>query len=143
MVRDLPPIPERDNHVNRSRLAALSAGAMFLVASLLVPATALAAGTGTLSVSPATLTTAAGSSFTVDINTQASNAMSGASAAIDFDATKLQIVSVTKGAGWNVAGISWVFPTVSDIAIANSTGHLNTIAAYFTDGTSSVPASTP
>src|SRR5262245_25376390 len=105
-VRDLPPIPERDNHVNRSRLAALSAGAMFLVASVIVPATALAAGTGTLSISPSSVSTSTGSTFFVDINSQATVALSGASASVDFDTTKLQIVSVTKpaaGTGWNVA----------------------------------------
>jgi hypothetical protein len=129
--------------VNRSRLAALSAGAMFLVASVLVPATALAAGTGTVSLSPATVSPTTGSTFTVTVTSQASTAMSGASAAIDFDKSKLQVISVSKGAGWNVAGSTWQIPSVGAIATANATGHLPSIAAYFTDGTSSVPANTP
>jgi len=129
--------------VNRSRLAALSAGAMFLVASVLVPATALAAGTGSLSLSQSSISTTTGSTFTVDVTSQASTAMSGASAAVDFDNTKLQLIGVAKGAAWDVAGITWVVPSVSDIAIANTTGHLPAIAAYFTDGTSSLPAATP
>jgi hypothetical protein len=141
-VRHLLPIPERDNHVNRSRLAALSAGAMFLVAAVLVPATALAAGNGTLSVSPAAVTTSTGSTFSVDINSSASTPMSGVSAAIDFDKSRLQIISVTKGTDWDVSGIAWVFPTVGDIATANATGHLTTLAAYFQDGSSSRPANT-
>ena len=128
--------------MNRSRLAALSAGAMFLVASVLVPATAFAAGSGTLSVSPATVTVSTGSTFSVDITSQAGTPMSGASAGVDFDNTKLQIISVTKGANWDVPGVTWVFPTVATIAGANATGHLTTLAAYFADGTSSVPANT-
>jgi hypothetical protein len=89
-------------------------------------------------VSPTT-----GSTFTVTITSQASVPMSGASAALDFDKGKLQIISVTKGTGWNVAGSTWQVPSVGAIATANSTGHLPSIAAYFTDGSSSLPASTP
>lgn len=128
--------------MNRSRLAALSAGAMFLVASVLVPATASAAGSGSMSLSPNTVSTTVGSTFTVTINSQAATAMSGASSGIDFDKAKLQIVSVQKGAGWGATTASWVLPTVGTIATANSTGHLPAIAAYFSDGTSSLPAST-
>ena len=128
--------------MNRSRLAALSAGAMFLVASVLVPATALAASSGTMSLSPNTVSTTVGSTFTVTINSQASVPMSGASAGIDFDKTKLQIVSVTKGADWGASSASWVLPSVATIATANNTGHLPAIAAYFSDGTSSLPGTT-
>src|SRR5262245_28027191 len=118
---------------------------MFRVASVFAPATALAAGTGTLSLSPNNVGTAAGSTFFVDINSQGTVALSGASASIDFDTTKLQIVSVAKpsaGTGWNVAGTSYVLPSVAAIATANSTGHLPGIGAFFTDGTSSLPAAT-
>ena len=131
--------------MNRSKLAALSAGAMFLIASVLVPVTALAAGTGSVSLSPASVSTSTGSNFFVDINTQASVAMSGASASIDFDRTMLQVVSVTipaAGTGWNAAGTSHVTPSVAAIATANVTGHLSGIGAFFADGTSSLPAST-
>jgi hypothetical protein len=141
-VRHHHPIPERDNHVNRSRLAALSAGAMFLVASVLVPATALAAGSGTLTLSPGTVSTSTGSTFTVTVSSQASTALSGASAALDFDKTQLQVVSIAKGTDWNVAGTTWQVPTVSDIATANANGHLPSIGAFFTDGTSSRPGTT-
>jgi hypothetical protein len=131
--------------VNRSRLAALSAGAMFLVASVLVPATALAAGTGTLSLSPSNPSTSTGSTFTVTINTQGSVPIEGASASLDFDKTRLEILSVAKptlGTGWNVAGVSYVLPNAGAIAAANSSGHLVSIAAFFTDGTSNLPAAT-
>jgi hypothetical protein len=116
---------------------------MFLIASVILPATALAAGSGTLSLSQSTISTTTGSTVSVDVNTQATTAMSGASAAVDFDNTKLQILSVAKGAAWDVAGITWVVPSVSDIATANSTGHMPAVAAYFTDGSSSLPAATP
>jgi hypothetical protein len=116
---------------------------MFLVASVLVPATALAAGTGSLSISPATVTTTTGSTFTVSISSSATNSMAGAAAAVDFDSTKLQIISVSRGADWNVAGVTWVEPTVSDIATANSTGHLPPIAAYYQSNVGSLPANTP
>jgi hypothetical protein len=115
---------------------------MFLIATVFVPATAFAAGSGTLSLSQAAITTTTGSTFSVDVQTQASVALSGAAASIDFDRTKLQIVSVTRGADWNVAGTAWVDATVSTIAIANSTGHLSAVSAFFTDGTSSITAST-
>ncbi|HWT50026.1 MAG TPA: cohesin domain-containing protein [Mycobacterium sp.] len=115
---------------------------MFLVASVLVPATALAASSGTMSLSPNTVSTTVGSTFTVTINSQASVPMSGASAGIDFDKTKLQIVSVTKGADWGASSASWVLPSVATIATANNSGHLPAIAAYFSDGTSSLPGTT-
>jgi hypothetical protein len=122
---------------------------MFLVASVLVPATALAAGSGTLSASPATVTTSTGTTFTVDIYSQATTSMSGAAAAVDFDNSMLQIVSVARGADWNQTGVTWVEPSVSDIAIANATkcttqpcGHMPAIAAFYTDNTSNMPAAT-
>jgi Cohesin domain len=131
--------------VNRSRLAALSAGAMFLVASVFVPATALAGGSGTLSLNPSSVGTSTGSTFPVDIVTNATVAVSGAQASIDFDKTKLQIVSVappTPGTGWNQGGSSYVLPSAATIATANSTGHLPAIGVSFLDGTSNLPAAT-
>jgi hypothetical protein len=118
---------------------------MFLIASVLVPATALAAGTGTLSLSSSSISLSAGSTFFVDVNAQATVALEGASTSLDFDVSKLQVVSVTKpaaGTGWNVAGVNYVLPTAAQIATANSTGHLSNIAAFFTDGTSNLPANT-
>ena len=131
--------------MNRSRLAALSAGAMFLVASVFMPATAMAAGTGTISLTPPSVSVSAGSTFVATINSQATVPLSGASASIDFDTTKLQIISVAKpaaGTGWNVAGASYVLPSAGTIGTANSTGHLPGVAAFFTDGTSNLPANT-
>jgi hypothetical protein len=118
---------------------------MFLVASVIVPTAAMAAGTGSVSLSSASVSTSTGNSFFVDINTQASVAMSGASTSIDFDTTKLQIVSVTipaAGTGWNATGASHVTPSASAIGTANSTGHLSSIGAFFSDGSSSLPANT-
>jgi hypothetical protein len=118
---------------------------MFLVASVIVPATALAAGTGSLSLSPSTVSTSTGSTFYVDINTQASVPMSGAQASINFDQTKLQVVSVAKptaGTGWNVAGPNYVLPSAAAIGAANLSGHLVATGAFFSDGTSSLPANT-
>ena len=131
--------------MNRSRLAALSAGAMFLVAAVLAPATALAAGTGTLSLSPSNPSTSTGSSFTITINSQATVPIEGASASLDFDKTRLQVLSVAKatgGTGWNVAGVSYVLPSAAAIGAANSSGHLQSVAAFFTDGSSNLPAAT-
>ncbi|HUO40138.1 MAG TPA: cohesin domain-containing protein [Mycobacterium sp.] len=133
--------------MNRSRLAALSAGAMFLVASVLVPATALAAGSGTLTLSGAPASVAQGSTFTVTINTQATVPMSGASAAIDFDKARLQIVSVVPGADWSTAAMTVSSASVASIGTANATGHLAAISSYFTcpstgSCTGSLPANT-
>src|SRR5215813_3436690 len=78
VIRHFQPLPERDHHVNRSRLAALSAGAMFLVATVFAPSAALAAGTGTLRLVTTPVTTTVGSSFSLDIVTNASVATEGA-----------------------------------------------------------------
>src|SRR5262245_37708426 len=92
--------PERDNHVNRSRLAALSAGAMFLVASVIAPAVATAdtGGTNTVKVLPATTTvpTPGSGSITVNIVANGSTAISGAGAALYFDHSKLTLTAVAK-----------------------------------------------
>jgi hypothetical protein len=112
---------------------------------VIVPATALAAGTGSLSLSPSTVSTSTGSTFYVDINTQATVPMSGAQASINFDPTKVQVVSVAKptaGTGWNVAGPNYVLPSAAAIGAANLSGHLVAIGAFFSDGTSSLPANT-
>jgi len=124
--------------VNRSRLAVLTAGAVLLVATVLVPATALAAGSGTLSVSPATVTTSSGT-FSVDIASSTSGVnASGAAASVTFDKTKLQIVSVAKASGgesWDAAGASWAgLPNASIIAAANAAGKLPAVGAYLTSG---------
>jgi hypothetical protein len=103
---------------------------MFLVASVLVPATAFAAGSGSLSANASTTAPTVGSTFTVAIDTTSAIATSGAAARLVFDQTKLQLVSVTKGADWN-AGSNWVnFPTVAEISTANTTGTLPTVAVY-------------
>src|SRR5262245_33801175 len=107
---------------------------MFLIASVIVPATALAAGTGTLSLSSSNVSVSTGSTFFVDLNSQASVPLAGASASIDFDQSKLQIVSVAKpsaGTGWNVAGANFLLPTAGQIGTANSTGHLTGVSAFF------------
>ena len=130
--------------MNRSRLAALTAGAMFLVASVLVPATAFAAGpTGVLSFDgvgsgPVAIATTGGSTFSVDIwaASPAGINPAGASAGVDYDPSQLKLLSVTKGADWDMPGVTWVLPSASDIATANATGTLPAIAAFFTDGTS-------
>jgi hypothetical protein len=119
---------------------------MFLVASVLVPATALAGGSGTLGLSPSSPSTTTGSTFTETIQTQGTTvAVGGASASLDFDKTRLQILSVAKpaaGVGWNVSGVSFVLPNAGVIAAANGSGHLQAIAAFFTDGTSTLPMGT-
>ncbi|HUO40137.1 MAG TPA: hypothetical protein VMU34_20850 [Mycobacterium sp.] len=91
--------------MNRSRLAALSAGAMFLVASVLVPATAMAAGSATIKVvnhadNSSTITyapPATGQTLTVDVVANATTVFSGAGAALTFDNTKLHLNSVVFG----------------------------------------------
>src|SRR5262249_27221083 len=91
------PIPERDNHVNRSRLAALSAGAMFLVASVIAPATALAANPGVIKVTnaPTFNPPVSSGSFTIHVVANSTTTVKGAATGLSFDTTKLPLTALT------------------------------------------------
>jgi len=135
--------------VNRSRLAALSAGAMFLVASLLVPATALAAGTGTIKVlgAPTINPPATGGSFTVTVAANGAVPISGAGAGLSFDNTKLTLTAIAKDATETANGASYLgFPTAAAtaafIATANTAGQIPNISWSYLDGVSSETAGT-
>jgi len=121
---------------------ALALSAVLLVATVLVPATAFAAG-NTISVSPATTTISpagsTGSTFTVSVNANAAVAISGAGAALSFDNTKLQLTALAKDAavnadgpdtwaGWPSGGASGM---TTFIANANAAGQIPTIAWAF------------
>jgi hypothetical protein len=127
---------------------------MFLVASVIVPATAFAAGEN-IFVSPATTTIApagsTGSSITVTVSSNTSQVTTGAAAAISFDNTKLQLTAIAKAADPVTLGAGWAgYPTVANtaafIAVANnggtvpgtsnviSAGTIPTIGWFTTDG---------
>jgi hypothetical protein len=104
---------------------------MFLVASVFVPATAFAAGGGSLSAVASNIAPTVGTTFTVDVKTTSDVVSSGASASLTFNQSKLQIISVDKGVDWNVAGSNWVaFPTAAVISAANVSGTLPTVGVF-------------
>ena len=118
--------------MNRSKLAALSAGAMFLVASVIVPAVASAdtGNTNTIKVIPATTNISpvgTGSSFTVNLVANGSVAIGGGGAGLAFDNTKLTLTTLAKGAtvvadGGGFGGYPSSANTATFIATANTNG---------------------
>jgi hypothetical protein len=139
--------------VNRSRLAALSAGAMFLVASVIAPAVATAdsGGTNTVKVlnAPTINPPATGGSFTVNIVANGSVLISGAGAGLSFDNTKLTLTAVAKDAIESANGVSYLgFPNAAGmaafIAAANTgganPGQIPNISWSYLDGSSTETA---
>ena len=136
--------------MNRSRLAALSAGAMFLVASVFTPAVATAdtGNTNTIKVlgAPTYNPPVASGTFTVQVVANGAEDISGAGTGLTFDNTKLQLTAIAKDAtivanggayaGWPAAGA----PTTTFIANANAAGAIPVLAWSFTDGASFEPA---
>jgi hypothetical protein len=108
----------------------------------LVPATALAAG-NSLRLSPASSSVGNGATFTVHVIGNSAGAVSGTSASVTFDKTKLQVTAIVKGTDWVNGGAGWAgYPTSANLATflanANSAGKIPSIAAFFLSG--SLPA---
>src|SRR5262245_1193251 len=154
-----PVLPAGRNPVNRTQRvrrfrlapAALSLGAILVASSLMTALPGLAAGNATIRIDPATEPAAGpGSTFTVQVISNADVMSSGIQASITFDKTLLQISSVGRPAGdWGTAP-TFVGPSgdltvaanvASAIATANGTGKLATVAANRTPP-SVTPAST-
>ena len=135
----------RIQRVRRFRLASLvmTLGAVLAV-SIPAAAPALAAGTATVRIDPATEPAAGpGASFTVQVISNASVATSGVQASVTFDKAILQITGVTRGSGWASAS-TFIGPNgdltvaanmAAAIATANGTGKLATVAAHQTPPT--------
>gem|GEM_PF-2630641 len=137
--------------MNRSKLAALSAGAMFLVATVIAPAAALAdtGNTNTIKVigAPTINPPATGGSFTVNIVANGSVDIGGAGAGLAFDNTKLTLTALAKGAavvtnGAGFGGFPSVANTATFIATANTNGQIPNIGYFYTDGSSFDAANT-
>ena len=135
--------------MNRSRLAALSAGAMLLVATVLAPvASADTGGTNTIKVIPATTTISpvgTGSSFTVNVVANGSVAISGAGAGLTFDNSKLQLTNLVKDPTEVANGVAYAgFPSAANLATfisnANTAGSIPVIAWTYQDGSSNETA---
>ena len=112
----------------RLRIAAFGAAGL-LLGGLIVPVSALAAGSGSLKVSPITSTTSTGSSFAVDVVTNANVPISGAQATLSFDKTRLQVTSIAEAGPWAADGATWIgFPNSANMAAAvaqyNSSGNV-------------------
>ena len=130
----------------RTAPIALSLGALAAAASLYTPAPPLAAG-NTLSVTPVTVNGSTGGTFTIHVVGNSSVPVAGTSASVVFDSTKLHVTDLAKGADWTSNGASWAgYPSTANkatfIANANSAGKVPAIGAVFTDGSSTLAAST-
>lgn len=133
--------------ISRRRAAggrlALGLAAVLVLGEAVAPVTATATAATTMFVNPATTTIApagsTGSSFDVTVSYNAAVATSAAGIAISFDKTKLQLTALAKDATVDADGPSWVFPSsgvmATKIAAANTNGRTETMAWYFTDGT--------
>jgi hypothetical protein len=121
--------------IHRSRAIAACLVAVLGLAGAVT--TVFAAG-NTMRIDPASSAVAKDATFTVKLIQNASVATSGAQATITFDKAKVQVTKVTRGAKWAPAPI---FAGASDkeIAAANKSGKLKTVAAAFLPPTS-VPA---
>jgi hypothetical protein len=104
----------------------------------------IASPAGSLRVTPATQTVSPGSTFIVTIRQTAPVPSKGAQTDLSFDQTKAQIVSIAAGAAYVgndgfVMGVAPQTPAQA-IALANTTGTLPGIAAYFGPSSATVPA---
>ena len=129
----------------RTTLAALAVGASLVAALVAAPATALAKGSGTLSVRPASTTTSTGSTFTVTTVARAGVPISGAQTPLTFDRNRLQVTAIAKAGPWAADGaVYFDFPSTEKmeaaIAAYNDSGRVASIATAFIDGASSEPA---
>ena len=134
--------------MKRTRLAVLSLAALVILGTVIVPAVALAAG-NTLSIGPATTTAGGnGSSFTVNVNANGSVPISGVSATVNFDKSRLQVTAITKGPEWVSNGAAFGgFPSAANMASVisgwNGAGKISpAIAPFFTDGSTNLTAGT-
>lgn len=98
----------------------------------------------TLSVNPASQTTQPGAAVVIVIHQNASVTTAGAQASIHFDASQLQIDSVTRGSAYALANALYMGvggqSTAQAIAQANMTGTLPNVAVAFTSpGFTAVP----
>src|SRR5262245_48255332 len=110
-----PVLPAGRNPVNRTQRvrrfrlasAALSLGAILVAGSLMSALPVLAAGSATLRIDPATEPAAGpGSTFTVQVISNATVTTSGVQASVTFDKSLLQISSVARPAGdWGTAPV--------------------------------------
>jgi hypothetical protein len=126
--------------VRSSRRVALGvAAAVVLATSVVAPPVTAATTPATLRIEPATVSVAAGSSFSLQVTQAVPVATSGAQASINFDPKYLQVVSVTRGAAYAGAPIFLPDDVGGDIRSANVTGHLAQIAAAFTPPTAVPP----
>jgi len=126
----------------RHRLAVLVSVAPLLLGSLAPPG-ALAAG-NVISLDLPSGETSKGDALSVDVVSQADVFISGASASIAFDRSRLAVVTVTVSKDWlgngaMVAGVPTATTEGEFVADANAAGKVPLIAAFFVDG-KSLPA---
>jgi hypothetical protein len=136
-------------HVHRSRLAALSAGALLFASSVVVPAATVAvdppAGTIKVLDAPTYAPGATGQQFTVHVVANGSVDISGAGTGLTFDKTKLTLTALAKDATEVANGAAYAgFPSAGTIAAfiaaANANGSIPVIGWSYFDGSSFEPA---
>ena len=126
------------------KAAALALGATVIVSSLAIAAPVMAAGPYTLTVSPATVNTTPGGSFSVDVvgTTITPDSISGVTASLTWTGG-LTLTGITTGADWVAAGAGALgFPSVANtatfIAAANAAGKIPALGFSFLDGSSNL-----
>jgi Cohesin domain len=123
-------------------VALLTASSMYVTPAISTPV--FAAG-DSLRIDPATTTGAVGGTFTISVVGSTAGPVSGAQASVLFNASELHVVSIGQGSDWVDDGASFAgYPSranmVTFIANANAAGKLPAIAAYFSDGVSTLAA---
>ncbi|MCL0075935.1 hypothetical protein M1O17_03610 [Dehalococcoidia bacterium] len=115
-------------------LSLLVAVVMAMAALPLVATPALATGAYSVWVYPPTQTVASGDTFTVTLKQYSPAGLRGLEVDFEFDHTKVQIDSVTRGAGWSAGAIFMPGDMAGAIAEANADGCLNVVALLYMPG---------
>lgn len=129
-----------------ARTVTLTIAGLVAVAGLPVPSVALAVSSNTLRIEAPSVTGAGvGDIVSLRVVGHSAGLVSGTSATIPFDSARLHVTAVAKGADWVTAGAGWAgFPTTANtatfIANANAAGKVPLIAAFFTDGSTTLAA---
>ncbi|MCL0075937.1 hypothetical protein M1O17_03620 [Dehalococcoidia bacterium] len=122
--------------MNKLRISR-AVGIVLAALLLLAPAAALAAETcpdHRIWVYPATQTVALGDTFTVTLKQYSPAGLRGLEVDFEFDHTKVQIDSVTRGAGWSAGAIFMPPDMPGAIVEANADGSLNMVALMYMPG---------
>jgi len=111
-----------------AHVARLAVAALALAAAAVGHPVAASSG-ASLSIEPANVQVGRGSSFQVQLVTDAPTLTSGVQFSVDFDPGVLQITAVTPGPAYADAPVLLPSDVTADIKAANQSGHLGRVAA--------------